>query len=144
PKARLPWEIGIPAMAGAEDGRSRLPDWIAHEGMRHRDCDPSDPQSPKIGVLGCLQQLVRGVFDLELQPHHPWHRLMLGTHALQTVPAEPTGPAAFKIEKRVRALGPLSVTVAGYSGDYAGYLTSAQEYESQQYEGGSTLYGRGS
>jgi neutral ceramidase len=32
--------------------------------------------------------------------------------------------------------------VAGYSGDYAGYFTTEEEYCAQQYEGGSTLYGR--
>ena len=33
------------------------------------------------------------------------------------------------------------VVVAGYANDYAGYVTTREEYESQQYEGGHTLFG---
>jgi neutral ceramidase len=33
------------------------------------------------------------------------------------------------------------VVIAAYSNDYAGYITTKQEYDTQQYEGGHTLYG---
>jgi neutral ceramidase len=33
------------------------------------------------------------------------------------------------------------VVIAGYANDYAGYVTTHEEYASQQYEGGHTLYG---
>ncbi len=50
--------------------------------------------------------------------------------------------------RRVRdALGkefgvdPRFVVLAGYANDYANYVTTREEYETQQYEGGSTLFG---
>jgi neutral ceramidase len=60
------------------------------------------------------------------------------------------GPAEFTTMagRRVRsALGkefgvdPRYVVVAGYANDYSNYVTTREEYESQQYEGGSTLFG---
>jgi neutral ceramidase len=139
----LDWEMGLPAMAGSEDGRSGLPWLLAAEGRKHHLLDRSDPQSPKIVILSHLQELVRDLFDLELEAGHPWHRISLGAHLLQTVPGEPTGVAAHRLSQRVRAAtGAASCTIAGYSGDYAGYFTTEEEYCSQQYEGGSTLYGR--
>ena len=36
---------------------------------------------------------------------------------------------------------PVIVVIAGYANDYAGYVTTREEYESQQYEGGHTLFG---
>jgi neutral ceramidase len=35
-----------------------------------------------------------------------------------------------------------TVVIAGYSNGYAGYATTAEEYRSQQYEGGHTLHGQ--
>jgi neutral ceramidase len=60
------------------------------------------------------------------------------------------GPAEFTTMagRRVRAalgealgLDPRYVVIAGYANDYANYVTTREEYESQQYEGGSTLFG---
>jgi neutral ceramidase len=36
---------------------------------------------------------------------------------------------------------PRYVVIAGYANDYAGYVTTREEYDSQQYEGGHTLFG---
>ena len=36
---------------------------------------------------------------------------------------------------------PRYVVIAGYANDYANYVTTREEYESQQYEGASTLFG---
>jgi neutral ceramidase len=38
-------------------------------------------------------------------------------------------------------IAPHYVVIAGYANDYAGYVTTHEEYGSQQYEGGHTLYG---
>jgi neutral ceramidase len=60
------------------------------------------------------------------------------------------GPAEFTTMagRRVRAalgkelgLDPRYVVIAGYGNDYANYVTTHEEYESQQYEGGSTVFG---
>jgi neutral ceramidase len=60
------------------------------------------------------------------------------------------GPAEFTTMagRRVRAalagelgLDPRYMIIAGYANDYANYVTTREEYESQQYEGGSTVFG---
>jgi neutral ceramidase len=60
------------------------------------------------------------------------------------------GPAEFATMagRRIRAavgkelgLDPRYVVIAGYANDYAGYVTTREEYESQQYEGGHTIFG---
>ena len=35
----------------------------------------------------------------------------------------------------------LHVVLAGYANDYGGYVTTREEYATQQYEGGHTLFG---
>jgi neutral ceramidase len=68
----------------------------------------------------------------------------LGQLVLAVAPAEYTTMAG----RRVRAalgkefgVDPRFVVIAGYANDYANYVTTREEYESQQYEGGSTLFG---
>src|SRR5258708_34975874 len=69
---------------------------------------------------------------------------LLGQIVIAVGPAEFTTMAG----RRVRtALGkefgvdPRFVVIAGYANDYANYVTTREEYETQQYEGGSTLFG---
>jgi neutral ceramidase len=68
----------------------------------------------------------------------------IGQLVLAVAPAEYTTMAG----RRVRAalgkefgLDPRYVVIAGYANDYANYVTTREEYETQQYEGGSTLFG---
>jgi neutral ceramidase len=68
----------------------------------------------------------------------PVHVLTLGPHRLATVPGEPTLALGRRIR---RALGG-SVAVLGYAGEYAGYFTTPEEYDAQDYEGASVLWGR--
>jgi neutral ceramidase len=70
--------------------------------------------------------------------------IRIGQLVLAVAPAEYTTMAG----RRVRnALGkefdvePRFVVIAGYANDYANYVTTREEYETQQYEGGSTLFG---
>ena len=68
--------------------------------------------------------------------------LDLGDRKLSVLglPGEPTTWLA----SQLAALCPSSAhtIVTGVTGDYVGYLTTAAEYGSQQYEGGSTIWGR--
>ncbi len=61
-----------------------------------------------------------------------------------TLPGEPTIAAGHRIEHELLECveGIERVTVLGYSGDYAGYITTEEEYVTQQYEGASVLFGR--
>ncbi len=68
----------------------------------------------------------------------------IGQVLLAVGPAEFTTMAGRRIRAAVaRELGiePRYVVIAGYANDYANYVTTREEYESQQYEGGSTLFG---
>ncbi len=140
----LDWEVGWPTLGGAEDGRSFLYPFFSEEGMYDGGAPPAgDTQHPKQPALGILQ-FILGAFGLDVAPWHPWHRFILGNHALVAVPGEPTTLAAHELEKNcVATLGGInSATVVGYNGDYVGYFTTEEEYSIQHYEGAMTIYGR--
>jgi neutral ceramidase len=68
----------------------------------------------------------------------------IGQLVLAVGPAEYTTMTGRRIRAAVaKELGiePRHVVIAGYANDYAGYVTTREEYESQQYEGGHTLFG---
>jgi neutral ceramidase len=75
----------------------------------------------------------------------PFQVLRIGNLAIATIPAEPTTMAG----RRVRALlqdsfaneGVEHTICAGYTNDYASYVTTEHEYQLQYYEGSSTLFG---
>jgi len=68
----------------------------------------------------------------------------IGQLALIAVPAEFTTMAGRRLRETVlEALGEVvrHAVIVGYTNDYAGYVTTREEYDTQQYEGGHTLYG---
>jgi neutral ceramidase len=67
----------------------------------------------------------------------------IGQLVLVCVPAEFTTMAGRRLRDTVQqALGEEGFYVlAGYANDYCGYVTTREEYATQQYEGGHTLYG---
>lgn len=69
----------------------------------------------------------------------------IGQLAILALPAEVTTMAGRRLRQTVKAqLGDWAtdVVLAGYSNGYAGYVTTPQEYDLQQYEAGHTLHGR--
>jgi neutral ceramidase len=74
----------------------------------------------------------------------PLGLVRIGQLVLVVGPAEFTTMAGRRIRAAVAReldVAPHFVVIAGYANDYAGYVTTREEYESQQYEGGHTLYG---
>ena len=68
----------------------------------------------------------------------------IGQLTLVCVPAEFTTMAGRRLRETVaEVLGESSshVVLAGYANDYGGYVTTREEYATQQYEGGHTLFG---
>ena len=68
----------------------------------------------------------------------------IGQFTLVCVPAEFTTMAGRRLRETVaEVLGEssLHVVLAGYANDYGGYVTTREEYATQQYEGGHTLFG---
>ncbi|MFI7118889.1 neutral/alkaline ceramidase [Amycolatopsis sp. NPDC049868] len=75
----------------------------------------------------------------------PLQLVRIGQLHLVAVPAELTIVSGLRLRRTVAAeLGvPLeNVLIQGYSNAYSQYVTTPEEYDSQQYEGASTLYGR--
>lgn len=78
------------------------------------------------------------------QPPLPIGVAKLGQLALVFVPSEVTTMSGRRMRETIsNILGDevSHVVIAGYSNDYAGYITTPEEYAVQQYEGGHTLFG---
>jgi neutral ceramidase len=68
----------------------------------------------------------------------------IGQLAIVAVPSEVTTMAGRRLRNTVaEILGDdvKHVVIAGYSNSYAGYVTTKEEYDTQNYEGGHTLFG---
>ncbi len=86
--------------------------------------------------------------SLRPSPVHALNLLRVNDHVFATVPGEPTAWAAHQIAQAlVNDAGaaapatPVTASVVGYAGDYAGYFTTRDEFRAQHYEGASTLFG---
>jgi len=134
--------FGAPTLAGPEDGRSILYSLgLCRAGTTSGHYAADHPQHPKARVLGPLQDVLRTWQDLDISPELPLHVLRLGELTLATLPGEPTVMMGQQVEQALRSVGG-HTRVVGYAGDYAGYLTTDEEFRAQHYEGASTLLGR--
>ena len=140
--------LGASFAAGTKEGRG-LPS--LHEGV---DANPR--------VLACSQLLWRfspGLRDAQapkamllpvgrfgaVADRVPVQLVRLGGLVLVALAQEVTVVAGLRLRQTVaQVLGvPLEdVLVQGYANDYAGYVTTPEEYDAQRYEGGHTMYGR--
>lgn len=74
----------------------------------------------------------------------PVQVLTLGELGIVAVPAEFTSTAGRRLKRTLHEALAAQVTdtaLAGYANGYSGYVTTAEEYSAQLYEGASTLYG---
>jgi len=76
----------------------------------------------------------------------PIQIIVLGEIAIVGIPAEITTVAARRlkasIEKQLKSKGVEIVVLSPYANAYAGYITTYEEYQTQHYEGGHTLFGK--
>lgn len=76
----------------------------------------------------------------------PFQVFRIGSLAIAGIPGEMTVQAGRRLEAAIKgAMAPLGikhVLLTGLANEYSGYITTPEEYVSQQYEGASTLYGR--
>ncbi|WP_369381338.1 neutral/alkaline non-lysosomal ceramidase N-terminal domain-containing protein [Streptomyces sp. cg36] len=101
-----------------------------------------DAQYPKAPVLpaGPVNRIRPMV-----QERAPLQLLRIGPLYLIGVPGEVTIVAGLRLRRTAaEILGTdlAHVLVAGYSNGYIHYVTTPEEYDAQEYEGGSTLFGR--
>uniref|UniRef100_UPI002A7546EE neutral/alkaline non-lysosomal ceramidase N-terminal domain-containing protein n=1 Tax=Patulibacter defluvii TaxID=3095358 RepID=UPI002A7546EE len=127
--------IGLPFLTGSEEGRGPLYDalGVPFEGVRAPSFD--GVQGNKVGVpIG------------EWSSAWPMALVRVGDGAIVTVPGEPTVGVGELLKDAVltttRPAGVRRAVVAGLVNDYFNYVTTPAEYDLQQYEGGSTVFGR--
>lgn len=76
----------------------------------------------------------------------PMQIVRIGTLAIVCCPGEFTTVAGGRmrgcVAGELAALGITEVLVMTYCNDYMGYVTTAEEYDEQRYEGGHTIFGR--
>jgi neutral ceramidase len=134
------WADG-PGFPGFREGRNPFFDWPSKLAYRLSE-RLRDSQAPKGIVLpgGFLNKLVPVVAQ-----RVPVQLLRLGQLYLIGIPGEVTITAGLRLRRTVAAIVGADlhdVLVAGYSNGYIHYVTTPEEYQEQQYEGGSTLFGR--
>jgi neutral ceramidase len=76
----------------------------------------------------------------------PFQLFRLGPVAIAAIPGEMTMQAGRRLQDSLKVvLAPIGVNqviLTGLANEYSGYITTPEEYDSQQYEGASTLFGR--
>lgn len=153
--------LGMSFAAGAEDGRSDTPG--LREGMRQSDIGLFE--TPLVFLYRAIGGAFFGVQSNDDLCHAPKPVLIstgrhsppwtpqtlpfqifrIGEIAIAAIPAEPTTMAGRILRKaildRLRPIGVRTVIISGLANSYGSYLTTRQEYELQNYEGASTMFG---
>jgi neutral ceramidase len=127
---------GLPSMHEGVDANPRVLAcshllWRLNPGLR-------DAQAPKAMLLPV------GRFGL-VADRVPIQLVRLGPLVLIALAQEVTVVAGLRLRRAVAEVleVPLEdVLVQGYANDYAGYVTTPEEYDAQRYEGGHTMFGR--
>lgn len=131
-----------PAFPGFAEGENPLWDTVSDSVLytaspRLREC-----QAPKgvVVPIGAMNKLYPWVSE-----RVPVQLVRVGGLYLVGIPGEVTITAGLRLRRTVaEAVGTdlRNVLVSGYSNAYFHYVTTPEEYDAQQYEGGSTLFGR--
>jgi neutral ceramidase len=134
------WADG-PAFPGFREGKNPAFDWPSKLAYGISS-SLRDSQAPK-GIMlpgGLLNRWLPVVAQ-----RVPVQLLRIGPLYLIGIPGEVTIVAGLRLRRTVAEIvgaDLADVLVAGYSNGYIHYVTTPEEYEAQQYEGGSTLFGR--
>lgn len=153
PRHTAPAAAGVSLIAGSVEDGPGLPGIPIPEGVRNPFIDAlGDPRRPAPSWLADAQAPKAIIVPLGLLPPVPWvpnvvpiQIVRIGELYLACGGGEFTIVAGLRIRRAVAAaLGvPLAqVLMQGYANAYHEYVTTPEEYDSQQYEGGSTLFGR--
>ena len=143
---------GLSNLAGStEDARTRLEGWRLlglvplgfEEGGRAIDEDQRGCDGAKRKLLGPLQDFI--VTPYSFPNFAQLAVVQIGNGMLATFPAEITTIVGHRIKNTLLRYVPATsyVGVMGITNGYLQYITTAEEYAKQHYEGGSNLYGPG-
>ncbi|MEW1682336.1 neutral/alkaline ceramidase [Streptomyces sp. NPDC093594] len=131
-----------PAFPGFDEGENPFWDAISNSLIYTVSPELKQAQAPKdvFVPIGEMNRIYPWV-----QERVPVMLMRIGALYLIGVPGEVTVCAGLRLRRTVAGIvgAPLDdVLVAGYSNAYFHYVTTPEEYDAQQYEGGSTLFGR--
>ena len=143
-------QAGLSALGGAPDSYSRMYGWrwlgIIYSGM------DQSPRSPRPAPAGCHAQKrlllwEQKTYDLigsKLPRAAQLGVYRVGGMLIAGVPAEVTTTAGAQFRLAMRAVDSVDhAVVVSLTNGFMQYVTTADEYGAQYYEGGSTLYGPG-
>lgn len=131
-----------PAFPVFKEGENPAWDAVSKTVLYQADEELKQCQSPKgivvpIGAMNALYPWVQEQVPVQL--------VRIGGLYLVGIPGEVTVVAGLRLRRTVAEIVGADikdVLVAGYSNSYMHYVTTPEEYDKQQYEGGSTLFGR--
>jgi neutral ceramidase len=165
-----PAALGISFAAGSSEDSVPVPDLGIHEGITATNIGDGDALITTVAGLGLSAIFGISVIDqataisereghlpkpvvlmpgIEQPPAVPQvlpvQLLRIGTVAVLGIPGELTTMAGRRLRTTVLdALSTIAVShvaLGTYANEYSQYITTAEEYASQQYEGASTLFG---
>lgn len=131
-----------PAFPGFEEGENPFWDAISDSVIYTVSPELRQAQAPKdvFVPVGEMNRVYPWV-----QERVPVMLVRIGGLYLIGIPGEVTVCAGLRLRRTVAGIVGADlddVLVAGYANAYFHYLTTPEEYDAQQYEGGSTLFGR--
>ncbi|TQL68338.1 neutral ceramidase [Nocardioides albertanoniae] len=128
---------GLPIFKEGKDGGNPVFDLISKIAYTAspalKACQAPKEIALPVGVVGMVQQKL------------PVQLVRIGDLYLVGLPQEVTITSGLRLRREVAEVtgAPIDhILVNGYANAYAHYLTTPEEYDSQEYEGGSTLFGR--
>ncbi|WP_040788521.1 neutral/alkaline ceramidase [Nocardia paucivorans] len=153
PKRTAPAAAGVSLVAGSVEDGPGLPGGPIPEGVRNPFLEElGDPRRPAPTWLADAQAPKAIAAPLGLLPPVPWvpnvlpiQLVRIGELYLAAAGGEFTIVSGLRIRRAVaQALGVSleQVLMQGYANAYHEYVTTPEEYDAQQYEGASTLFGR--
>ncbi|MGW4089422.1 neutral/alkaline ceramidase [Nocardia sp. NPDC004750] len=153
PRRTAPAAAGVSLIAGSVEDGPGLPGGPIPEGVRNPFLEAlGDPAQPAPAWLADAQAPKAIAVPLGLLPPVPWvpnvvpiQLVRIGELYLAAAGGEFTITSGLRVRRAVAAAlnVPLEqVLMQGYANAYHEYVTTPEEYDSQQYEGASTLFGR--
>ncbi|WP_438388424.1 neutral/alkaline ceramidase [Actinopolyspora saharensis] len=140
--------LGASFAAGAEDGPgpSFFDEGAGNNPFFGTISEALYRASPELRERQAPKEILLPVGALDWVPRVlPIQLVRIGELHLVALPQEVSIVGGLRLRRTVaERLGttPENVVVVGYSNDYAGYLTTPEEYDQQAYEGGHTMFGR--
>lgn len=140
-------EFGIGSIGGAEDGRTALEHFGWHSGVRGA---PRAGQGVKVPALDLpsipllkalkLTHLLAPAADFPSEL--PVSILRLGPVSIGAIPVEMTTAMGRRLRNSLQKLeAPRTFVLVGLANEYLSYVTTPEEYDAQEYEGASTIFG---